>query len=113
MILDDPNDFPQFVVPETARPSNGNRVKPELGLLLTFFNMDVDGLCTVQTEKEEAISFVSQNRRHSCILPQHAAALNQSILVKNLNIIPSPTQDFVNGLKLSISRAIYRDTTCC
>ena len=81
MILDDPNDFPQFVVPETARPSNGNRVKPELGVLLTFFNMDVDWLCTVQTEKEEAISFVSQNRRHNCILPQPDAALNQSILV--------------------------------
>jgi hypothetical protein len=59
MILDDPNDFPQFSVPEAPRPCNRNRVKPELGVLLPLFNMDVDWLRTVQTEKEEAISFVS------------------------------------------------------
>lgn len=46
--------------------------------------MDMDWLRTVQTEKEEAISFMSQNRRHNCILPQHHAVLKRSILANSL-----------------------------
>lgn len=64
MLEDQATELAQFLTPKAMRGSQRNWIKPELGVALGLFYMDVRGLVPLVAEEEEPVARDPQNGRH-------------------------------------------------